>query len=202
MGQPSLGVPPLFTDEQKVEYLLAVGSAANCGNSAMSCPGVGDYPSNKSYYYDVEIAAANAEARAVANSLNEATIKKDAVQSTASPLDLIPVEGAVVAVIGIVRTGKSLASVPGLVIGRGADLAKPGAVQAGEKILKWPSKLPNVAAEWKMNAGFLRKEMKLGLPIRDASPGNTGGMFLNAERNLLESGGWSFNPATNYWMPP
>jgi hypothetical protein len=89
-----------------------------------------------------------------------------------------------------------------LVIGRGADLAKPGAVQAGERILQWPSKLPNVAAEWKANSGFLRQEMGRGLPIRDASPGNTGGMFLNAERNLLESRGWTFDSATNFWMPP
>jgi hypothetical protein len=41
-----------------------------------------------------------------------------------------------------------------------------------------------------------------GLPIRDVSPGDTGGMFLNAERNLLRDQGWQFNGQTNYWMPP
>jgi hypothetical protein len=89
-----------------------------------------------------------------------------------------------------------------LVIGRGADLAKPGALELGERALSWPSKMPNVAAEWKINSGLLRQEMGRGLPIRDASPGNTGGMFLNAERNLLESRGWTFNLSTNFWMPP
>jgi hypothetical protein len=48
------------------------------------------------------------------------------------------------------------------VIGRGADLAKPGALQAGERTLQWPSKLPDFKAEWKMNSGFLREEMGRG----------------------------------------
>jgi hypothetical protein len=89
-----------------------------------------------------------------------------------------------------------------LVIGRGADLAKPGALKAGERALSWPSKMPNAAAEWKINSGLLRQEMQRGLPIRDVSPGNTGGMFLNAERNLLQNRGWTFDASTNFWMPP
>jgi hypothetical protein len=89
-----------------------------------------------------------------------------------------------------------------LVIGRGADLAKPGALEAGERALSWPSKMPNAAAEWKINSGLLRQEMQRGLPIRDLSPGNTGGMFLNAERNLLQNHGWTFDAGANLWMPP
>jgi RHS repeat-associated protein len=57
-------------------------------------------------------------------------------------------------------------------------------------------------ANWDQNSSLLRQEMSLGLPIRDASPGDTGGVWLNAERNLLIDRGWTFNPQTNYWMPP
>jgi hypothetical protein len=38
--------------------------------------------------------------------------------------------------------------------------------------------------------------------IRDASPGNTGGQFLNAERNILINRGWTFDPSTNMWNAP
>src|SRR5687768_301914 len=90
----------------------------------------------------------------------------------------------------------------GLVIGRGADLAKPGALRAGEYALKWDSKLPNFKAEWAENAGRLREVMRQGNPIRDASVGNTGGIFLNAERALLKDRGWTFHSPSGYWMPP
>lgn len=88
-----------------------------------------------------------------------------------------------------------------LVIGRGADLAKPGALNPGEFKLSWP---PTGAAqtEWKVNSGLLREEMGNLRPIRDASPGNTGGQYLNAERNLLQDRGWTFDPKTSTWMPP
>src|SRR5260221_7982382 len=89
-----------------------------------------------------------------------------------------------------------------VVIGRGADLAKRGALQPGERMLQWPSKLPDFQAEWKLNSGFLRQEMRKGLSIRDASPGDTGGIFLNAERSLLTDRGWSFEASTNLWSPP
>ena len=38
--------------------------------------------------------------------------------------------------------------------------------------------------------------------IRDASRGDTGGQFLNAERNLLQSRGWTFDPSPNMWISP
>jgi hypothetical protein len=42
--------------------------------------------------------------------------------------------------------------------------------------------------------------MNRGLPIRDASIGDTEGQFLNAERNLLRDRGWTFDG--RYWNPP
>jgi hypothetical protein len=86
------------------------------------------------------------------------------------------------------------------VIGRVRDLKN---LAAGEKSLL--DRLPNLGnpkANWKQNAGVLREEMRRGLPIRDASPGDTAGQFLNAERNLLRDRGWTFDPKTNYWTPP
>jgi RHS repeat-associated protein len=103
--------------------------------------------------------------------------------------------------LGILAKSASAAR-GGLVIGRGADLAKPGALRAGEYSLKWESKLPNFKAEWHENAGRLREAMRQGNPIRDISPGDTGGIFLNAERALLRDRGWTFNSPTGYWMPP
>jgi RHS repeat-associated protein len=89
---------------------------------------------------------------------------------------------------------------PAAVIGRTNDLKTP---RAGERPLL--DRLPNLGdrqANWKQNSGVLRQEMNRGLPIRDASPGDTGGWFLNAERYLLRDRGWLFDPKTNYWYPP
>jgi uncharacterized protein RhaS with RHS repeats len=86
------------------------------------------------------------------------------------------------------------------VVGRAKDLQKLG---PGEKSLL--DRLPDQGspkANWKQNAGALREEMNRGLPIRDASVGDTGGPFLNAERNLLQDRGWTFDASTGYWMPP
>ena len=86
------------------------------------------------------------------------------------------------------------------VIGRVKDLQK---LNKGEKSLL--DRLPDQGspkANWKQNSGVLRQEMNQGKPIRDASPGDTAGQFLNAERNLLRDRGWTFDPKTNYWNPP
>jgi len=86
------------------------------------------------------------------------------------------------------------------VIGRVKDLQKLG---PGEKSLL--DRLPNLGnpkANWQQNAGVLREEMRLGRPIRDASPLDTTGQFLKAERNLLLDRGWAFDRSTNFWMPP
>jgi hypothetical protein len=86
------------------------------------------------------------------------------------------------------------------VIDRVNDLQKIG---PGEKSLL--DRLPNLGnpkANWQQNSGVLRQEMNRGLPIRDASPNDVTGVFLNAERNLLQSRGWVFDKQTNLWMPP
>ena len=86
------------------------------------------------------------------------------------------------------------------VIGRVKDLKSLG---SGERSLL--DQLPNKGspkANWKQNAGVLREEMRRGQPIRDASPGDTGGQFTNAERALLRDRGWTFESNTNMWMPP
>ena len=86
------------------------------------------------------------------------------------------------------------------VIGRVRDLhdLKPGERSLLERL---PDR-GSPKANWHQNAGVLREEMKRGLPIRDASPGDRGGQFLNAERNLLRDRGWTFDPNKNLWMPP
>lgn len=87
-----------------------------------------------------------------------------------------------------------------VVIGRTKGLKNLG---TGERSLL--GRLPNQGspkANWKQNSGVLREEMRRGWPIRDASPGDTGGQFLNAERALLRDRGWTFDPVGNYWTPP
>lgn len=89
------------------------------------------------------------------------------------------------------------------VIGRMDDIRK---LRPGEQSLKSPiDRLPdrgNPRDNWRQNAGALRQEMRRNQPIRDASPGDTGGQFLNAERNLLQSRGWTYDAETSFWMPP
>ena len=63
-------------------------------------------------------------------------------------------------------------------------------------------------ANWKQNASKLREEMKKGNPIFDTfidpvthEIKETLG-FLNAERNLLKSRGWTYNQSVGAWVPP
>lgn len=60
---------------------------------------------------------------------------------------------------------------------------------------------------WKQNSGFLRSEMRSGNPIFDSYRYPNGhqiptGGFLNAERKLLESRGWNYNPSTGAYHLP
>jgi hypothetical protein len=85
------------------------------------------------------------------------------------------------------------------VIGRVKDLQN---LNKGERSLL--DRLPyqgSPRANWKQNSGVLRQEIAKGKPIRDASPGDNSGQFLNAERNLLKNHDWSFNSKTNHWKP-
>jgi hypothetical protein len=87
-----------------------------------------------------------------------------------------------------------------VVIGRVKDLES---LALGEvSLLDRLPYLRTPKANGQQNAGVLREAMARGLPIRDASPLDTTGQFLNAERNLLRNNGWTFDRATNYWMPP
>ena len=86
------------------------------------------------------------------------------------------------------------------VIGRVRDLEKIG---PNEKTLL--PLLPDQGspkANWIQNSRVLRTEMQRKVPIRDASPSDHSGAFLNAERNLLRNHGWKFDPETSYWYPP
>ena len=94
-------------------------------------------------------------------------------------------------------------------IGKTGDLEAPGAIGSGERTLL--DRLPDQgspAANWAQNDGVLRQEMGRGMPIRDASVNpvtgaletNTG--FLRAERYLLDSRGWTYDPKTTMWYPP
>jgi Bacterial TSP3 repeat len=92
------------------------------------------------------------------------------------------------------------------VIGKLEDLKN---LRPGENTLL--KHLPNRGspkANWKQNSGVLRREMRKGKPIRDASVDPATGKwtnhtgFLRAERNLLESQGWKYDRRTTLWMPP
>jgi hypothetical protein len=87
------------------------------------------------------------------------------------------------------------------VIGRTQDV---GNLAKGERSLldRLTPDLGSPKVNWARNSGVLREEMRRGLPIRDASPGDTAGIFLNAERALLKDRGWTFDAQTGYWMPP
>lgn len=102
----------------------------------------------------------------------------------------------------------------GLVIGKMNPDAtlKDGALEPGEYTL--PSKQPggtlpdqgSYQANWEQNSSMLRFEMSKGNPIRDVTAQKEGGLgksntgFLKAERNLLQSKGWSYSDG--YWYPP
>ncbi|MDI3467381.1 MAG: hypothetical protein OJF50_006202 [Nitrospira sp.] len=71
------------------------------------------------------------------------------------------------------------------VIGRTPDLQK---LAEGERSLldRLTPDLGSAKANWERNSGVLREEMRRGLQIRDASPRDTGGIFLNAERAWVD----------------
>lgn len=104
--------------------------------------------------------------------------------------------------------GEGASKTENAVIGKMPDLNKPGAIKYGEYTIA--EKLPNLGnpkANWTQNSSVLRQEMSRLVPIRDATVNSTGKLidntgFLRAERNLLDSKGWTYNTATQYWYPP
>ncbi len=111
----------------------------------------------------------------------------------------------------LVSRGKVQATKGGTAIGRfNKATGNIDGIRAGENSLV--KHLPNQSsfqANWKQNAGVLRREMGKGQPIRDAAVDPTTGQlveypgtFLNAERELLREHGWTYSPATTQWSPP
>jgi uncharacterized protein RhaS with RHS repeats len=86
------------------------------------------------------------------------------------------------------------------VIGRVKDLKN--LLKREKSLLDKLPDMGNPKSNWKQNSGVLRQEMKKNFPIGDKSPGDTGGVFLNAERALLKERGWSFDPTKSQWIPP
>jgi RHS repeat-associated protein len=95
------------------------------------------------------------------------------------------------------------------VIGKLADI-EPHKLRPGENTLvkHMETDLGSDKANWLRNSEVLRTEMAKGMPIRDASVDpKTGALinnfgFLQAERNVLQNRGWTFDPKTRLWSPP
>ncbi|MDZ4199376.1 MAG: RHS repeat-associated core domain-containing protein [Kiritimatiellia bacterium] len=91
----------------------------------------------------------------------------------------------------------------GLVIGRGADLMKPGSLGPGEFKFGWFSvqKISGMEAEWAVNQSKLKNVMDLRKSIRDASPiDDFCGFYLNRERYTQQFLGWRYE--SGRWLPP
>jgi hypothetical protein len=106
----------------------------------------------------------------------------------------------VLATFGATKVSSALETETTTVIGRVKDLKNLGPDE--QSLLDRLPDQGDPQANWQQNSGALRQEMNRGLPIRDASPGDTGGPFLNAERNLLRDRGWNYDPKTSLWTPP
>ena len=126
---------------------------------------------------------------------------------------VLGVSGAGMSLVG----GSSIKTFGNIIKGTekgGLNLFKWGAKQtnksAGWRTGDYMLNLPNRGTpklNWKANYGALRREMSFGKPIYDSYSlpnGNlipTGG-FLNAERFILLSRGWIYNPKRGAWLPP
>jgi RHS repeat-associated protein len=76
----------------------------------------------------------------------------------------------------------------------------------GDRFLYLPNQ-GGAKANWAQNSSRLRQEMQSGEPIFDSFRKADGTLkettgFLNAERNLLQNRGWTYNPSTGAWHPP
>ena len=92
-----------------------------------------------------------------------------------------------------------------VVIGKLEDLEN---LRPGEKpLISEPLNRGNPRANWKQNAGLLRREMSKGKPIGDKSIDSGGVLtkhdgFLRAERDLMQTRGWTFDRTNQLWTPP
>jgi len=79
----------------------------------------------------------------------------------------------------------------------------------GDYFLYLPNKY-DPKLNWKQNSSRLREEMRKGNPIFDSHHDwytgeqldTAGPSFLNAERLILESNGWKYDPAVGAYFPP
>jgi hypothetical protein len=84
---------------------------------------------------------------------------------------------------------------------------KPEGWKDGDFMLYLPDQ-GSVHANWAQNASRLREQMRQNGPIFDSYRDPVSGQqipaqgFLRAERNLLESHGWQYNPSTGAYHPP
>jgi RHS repeat-associated protein len=95
------------------------------------------------------------------------------------------------------------------VIGRGNDLADPNKLRPGESPIDTNMKFdPKKGFDWNwenQNRPLLDQAMAHGRPIRDVSPFDPGGGYLNAERAHLAEKGWirvDDITGETYWFPP
>ena len=123
----------------------------------------------------------------------------DAIVQSSFP-DIMSLAGGARRAIGRYCSRLKVGTGETTVIGRIKDLEN--LKQGEESLLARIRAQGNHQATWKENSRVLRQEMAKNQPIRDASPGDDAGRFLNAERNLLKNHGWTFDPQTNYWNPP
>jgi hypothetical protein len=95
-------------------------------------------------------------------------------------------------------------SVKRLVIGRMKDLTDDQIGEDEYTILdQLTPKLETPRLNWIRNSSVLRNELRNGVTeIRDASPGDTDGQFLNAERLTLQNKGWIYDAVTHLWKAP
>jgi hypothetical protein len=94
-----------------------------------------------------------------------------------------------------------------IVIGKVNDI-QSNKLRSGEQPLL--DRLPDQGTpkdNWKRNSGVLRREIRKGEHIRDASVDSAGELrdntgFLRAERNLLENHGRTYDSSTQTWNAP
>ena len=91
-----------------------------------------------------------------------------------------------------------------LVIGRTRALTRPGTIGPDEYTLvgRLPTKgLSEREIAYRASSMF-RAELRNVTQVRDATPGDFGGKYLNMERTILSRRGWIYDPATHIYYKP
>ena len=121
--------------------------------------------------------------------------------------DLLPVGNDVVRVADDAAEVATRAD--NFVIGRTKDLETEGVVKEGERLVPVDvvRRTDSTIVErptYQSNSTELRKAMREGKPIRDVSPRNYQGRFLNLEREIMTRRGWTEQvvDGETWWVPP